>query len=213
MSWTHLKCHRDFTWFLIHFRFWWRKVHFFRGPAMAPAVLHVLSLLRDAGGRRLLPRARWDSLSQLQQQLIERNPIHTPYLPICTHTYTCLFYTAVPSNENFTFQFTPMQILLFEITANQQSAPHTIVWASPKYSKNRLSGLRLNKQDLKDAPKIAVELWKPCTRCWGPTTVYPLHNPVSTLHKLVGLYAQIQISDLPTSYSHLFFFLASQNCH
>lgn len=42
-------------------------------------------------------------------------------------------------------------------------------------------------------------------RCWVPTTVYPLHNPESTLHKLVGLYAQIKIYDLPTSYSHLYF--------
>lgn len=54
--------------------------------------------------------------------------IYTPSLPICTHTYTCtcLFHTAVPSNENVTSQVAPMQILL--LRSHQQSAPtHTIV--------------------------------------------------------------------------------------
>lgn len=81
---------------------------------MAPALLHLLSMLRVPGGCRLLSRARRDPLSQLQQQPIERNP-HPHTLP---YIHLSLFYTAVPSPENFPSQLTPMLILLFENTAN-----------------------------------------------------------------------------------------------
>lgn len=99
------------------------------------------------------------------------------------HSHTSLFYTAVPSPENFLSQFKPMLILLFEITANQQ---HTIVSASPKYSKNRFAGLRPDKTKLlKDAPKIAVETWKPCN-------VESLLIQNQHYINIVGLYAHIK---------------------
>lgn len=44
------------------------EVHFFWGPAVAPAVLQVFALLRVAGGLRLLPRPRPDSVHGLQQR-------------------------------------------------------------------------------------------------------------------------------------------------
>lgn len=44
------------------------KVCFFWGPAVAPAVLQVLALLRVAGGLRLLPRPWPDSVYRLQQR-------------------------------------------------------------------------------------------------------------------------------------------------
>lgn len=49
-------------------RVWRREIHFFRGPAVAPAVLQVFALLRLAGGLRLLPRPRSDSVHGLQQR-------------------------------------------------------------------------------------------------------------------------------------------------
>lgn len=49
-------------------RVWRREVHFFWGPAVAPAVLQVFALLRVAGGLRLLPRPRPDSVHRLQQR-------------------------------------------------------------------------------------------------------------------------------------------------
>lgn len=86
LSWTHVtKSYRHLTYFLFPFRLWWWKVHLVRGTAMAPALLHLLSMLRVAGGCRLLPRARWDPLSQLQQQPIERS----------THPHTLLPYTRI----------------------------------------------------------------------------------------------------------------------
>lgn len=52
--------------------------------------------------------------------------MHMSYLPLHMHTHT-LLYTAVPSPKNYPFQVTPMLILLFNITANQQSTPRTII--------------------------------------------------------------------------------------
>ncbi|XP_075907033.1 four and a half LIM domains protein 3 isoform X2 [Nelusetta ayraudi] len=53
-------------------RFRRRKVHLIRGSPVAPAVLHLLPVLRLAGGRRLLPRRRQDPVPRMQQQPIER---------------------------------------------------------------------------------------------------------------------------------------------
>ncbi|TNN89078.1 Four and a half LIM domains protein 3 [Liparis tanakae] len=51
-----------------------RKVHLVRGTPVAPAMLHLLPVLRLTGGRRLFPRwPREDPVPRLQQQPIERS--------------------------------------------------------------------------------------------------------------------------------------------
>lgn len=62
------------------------KVCFFRGPAVAPAMLQVLTLLRGAGGLRLLPRPWLDSVHRLQQRRLTGT------------NYTC--GTCTPSGKN-----------------------------------------------------------------------------------------------------------------
>lgn len=52
-------------------RFWRRKVHLIWGPPVASAMLHLLPVLRLAGGRRLFPY-RWQDLVPWMQQ----QPLH-----------------------------------------------------------------------------------------------------------------------------------------
>lgn len=74
-------------------RVWRREIHFFRGPAVAPAVLQVFALLRLAGGLRLLPWPRSDSVHGLQQRRLtstDRNlqwPRHPATPPPPTHCW------------------------------------------------------------------------------------------------------------------------------
>lgn len=48
-------------------RFRRRKVHLIRGSPVAPALLHLLPVLRLTGGCRLLPRRRQDPVPRMQQ--------------------------------------------------------------------------------------------------------------------------------------------------
>lgn len=70
---------------------------------MASVLLYLFSMLRVAGGRRLLPRAGRDPLSYLQQQPIEQSlrqhtSHHDAIMLACTRL---LNYTSVHSHENF----------------------------------------------------------------------------------------------------------------
>lgn len=67
------------------FRFWWREVHLFWGPAVAPDMLHLQQMLSVTCGGWILPWERWDPLSWLQQQSIEP-PYKLPHVLACLHT-------------------------------------------------------------------------------------------------------------------------------
>lgn len=72
---------------------------------MASVLLYLFSMLRVAGGRRLLPRAGRDPLSCLQQQPIEQSlRQHTSHHDAIMLACTCtrlLNFASVHSHENF----------------------------------------------------------------------------------------------------------------
>lgn len=97
-----------------------------------------------------------------------RTPIHTPYLPIYIHS--SLFYTAVPSPENFPSQLTPMLTLLWDYS---KLPPHKMVAASPKYYHRKK--YRMNKTFKRCTKDCCWNL--KAMQSWVPTIVCPLHNP------------------------------------
>lgn len=147
------KSYKYLTRFLFPYRFWWRKVHLVWGTAMAPALLHLLSMLRVPGGCRLLSRARWDPLSQLQQQPIEPPSTHLTF----PYTYIRLYFTLLcPHLRTSRLNWRPCWHCC-EITANYPLTKWSQLHQNTTTGKNT-GWTRL----LKDAPKIAVETWKPC---------------------------------------------------
>lgn len=73
-----------------HHRFRRREVHLIRGSPVAPAVFHLLPVLRLTGGRWLLPKRRQDPVPRMQQQPIERGTHLCPRPPPYTLCHSIL---------------------------------------------------------------------------------------------------------------------------
>lgn len=161
---------------------------------MAPALLHLLSMLRVAGGCRLLSRARRDPLSQLQQQPIEGDPHPHTLLP---YTRIRLYFTLLcPHLRTSCLYLSPCWYCCLRSQQTSNTQLSQLPQNTPRIG---FAGLQPDKTKLlKDAPKIAVETWKPCN-------IESLLIQNQHYINVVGLYAHIKISDLPTSYSHLYF--------